>query len=296
MILGTKLIHDRLLDGEIFRKNTWREDSIMEASYALRIANDGMVVDGKVFQPGEKYPEPHIEIKPGRIAILSTIERLCMPHDLVGKLGVRLDFASKGITGLMGIQVDPYYGSNHEAERLFIKVANFGSESIRVVPGDEVFNIEFSVVRGASNPKKTPTWDRIMKSLAEQRQFDWTYVARVEDTFEARTRGLGRQLDQGVQGIRDNQQAVVLFGVFLVAVTLLAALVGVIVSVENAPSWLVSGGWIVLIVLCALSTAGILTFLIFAGVGFWMSTKKQYRPLNLGSSSTDSVLTEDRDE
>ena len=90
MILGTEKIQERLEDGEIFRRPSWDGRNIKEASYALRVAKDGMVVDGKVFSPGTAYPEPVIEIKPGHIAILSTEERLRMPSDLVGKLGVRL--------------------------------------------------------------------------------------------------------------------------------------------------------------------------------------------------------------
>ena len=103
MILGTQKIQERLDKGEIFRKGTWCKDCIKEASYALRVAKDGMVVNGKSYYPGNCYQESVIKIEPGRIAILSTVERLCMPADLVGKLGVRLDFASKGLTGLMGI-------------------------------------------------------------------------------------------------------------------------------------------------------------------------------------------------
>ena len=294
MILGTDQIRHRLRDGEIFRKGTWSDGSIKEASYALRVAKDGMIIDGNVFHPDHQYPEPHIEIKPGRIAILSTEERLCMPHDLVGKLGVRLDFASRGITGLMGIQVDPYYGSNHQDERLYIKVANFGNEPVRVFPGDAVFNIEFSVVRGASNPKKSPTWNRIMDSWSNQRQFDWTYVARVENVFESRTQGLENQLDRGVQGVRDNQQAVVLFGVFLVAITLLAALIGVILDVENVPNWLTNGGWIVLLVLCSIATIGILVFLIGAGLALLMSSRNHLRILNSRSASVSEQLLSDQ--
>ena len=97
MILGSDAIRERLSQGDIFRECTWEDDSIKEASYALRVAGDGMVVDGKPYKPGDKsYAEPLIEIRPGRIAILSTVERLCMPGDLVGKLGIRLDVCGKG--------------------------------------------------------------------------------------------------------------------------------------------------------------------------------------------------------
>ena len=97
-----------------------------------------------------------------------------MPADLVGHLGIRLDFAAKGITGLMGIQVDPYYGLDYEDERLYIKVANFGNEDVKICPGATVFNIEFSVVNNAEkpDPPKGKTWDRLVKELVRQENRD----------------------------------------------------------------------------------------------------------------------------
>ena len=56
------------------------------------------------------YTGSYIAIEPGEIAILSTKERLNMPENLVGKIGIRLDAALKGLVGLMGIQVDPCMG------------------------------------------------------------------------------------------------------------------------------------------------------------------------------------------
>ena len=95
MILGTNKIKERLEKGQIFRRPSWDCENVKEASYALRVAKDGMVVDGRVYKPGTNYPDAVIQIKPGHVAILSTEERLCMPPDLVGRLGVRLDFASR---------------------------------------------------------------------------------------------------------------------------------------------------------------------------------------------------------
>ena len=110
MILSGANIQARAERGEIFVPKTWDCSFIKEASYALRVASDGLVVDGEHYQPGRHIRGPYIEIKPGQIAILSTKERLCMPNDLVGKIGIRLQYALQGLTGLMGIQVDPGYG------------------------------------------------------------------------------------------------------------------------------------------------------------------------------------------
>ena len=82
---------------------------------------------------GSEYTGSYIAIEPGEIAILSTKERLNMPENLVGKIGIRLDAALKGLVGLMGIQVDPFmYGQDQEDERLYIRVANLGNETVPI--------------------------------------------------------------------------------------------------------------------------------------------------------------------
>lgn len=294
MILGTEKILERLEKGEIFHKGTWESECLKEASYALRVAPDGMVVGGNAYGPGKRYPHRVIKIEPGRIAILSTKERLCMPGDLVGKLGVRLDFASMGLTGLMGIQVDPYYGVDHEQERLYIKVANFGNKTVDIRPGNTVFNVEFSIVEKARKPSrpKQETWYRIRDALDDQGPSDWTYVARVQATLNQRADELqNNQQDMEVNlnqraddlqnnqqkelsGIRNNQQSVVMFGVFLVAVAILGTLIGVILNVENAPNWVTNWGWIILLALCGISVAALVSFVVVASIGFLKVTNR----------------------
>ena len=279
MILGSDAIRERLDNGEIFRRGTWAPKSIKEASYSLRVASDEMVVGGTIYEPGGNiYSMPFIEIGPGRIAILSTMERLFMPGDLVGKLGIRLDYASKGLTGLMGIQVDPFYGQNHPAERLYIKVANFGNESVRFLPGEAVFNIEFSKVTGAVNPNKPSTWERIKKSLADQEHSDWTYVTRVQSDMEDRAQKLEqdteKQVSRGIEGVRDNQQSVVMFGVFLVAITILGVMLAILLSVDNPPNWVAEWGWIVLFVFFFVSAAAIAGFVTVAAIVLWKTVRR----------------------
>lgn len=280
MILGSDKIRKRLEKKQIFRKNTWIGSSIKEASYALRVAKDGMVVAGKIYEPGGgNYPHPFIEIEPGSIAILSTVERLYMPGDLVGKLGIRLEYASKGLTGLMGMQVDPYYGQNHDNERLYIKVANFGNEPVRISPEAPVFNIEFSEVVGAENPGKPPTWNRIKDGLANQEHSDWTYMTKVnfdaqniESRVTREVASVRRGVTNDVDNIRQGQQSVVMFGVFLVSITILGVMLGLLFSVNNPPNWVTQWGWIFLMALFTIAVAAIVIFVLTAGWAFYKTT------------------------
>lgn len=277
MILGGKSIEERLSAGQIFRKGTWEKASIKEASYALRVANDGMVIGGDTYEPGKKYySEPFIEIEPGRIAILSTIERLYMPDDLVGKLGIRLEYASMGLTGLMGIQVDPGYGQNQPNERLFIKVANFGNETVKVLPGDAVFNIEFSKVENPITVDKPSTWERIIKSISHQtsKTKDWTYMTRVNFDAQGVESKVTQRVAIDVDSIRQGQQSVVMFGVFLVSITILGVMLGLLFSVDSAPNWVAKWGWIVLMVLFSVAALAIVAFVTIAGIAFCRATKK----------------------
>ena len=284
MILGTDEILSRLNKGEIFRKESWDWKCVKEASYALRVAGDGMIIGEDIIDPDDtSNSRSEITIHPGRIAVLSTEERLCMPSDLVGKLGVRLKFASKGLVGQMGIQVDPFYGQGENKEvRLYIKVANLGNNDVMIRRGDAVFNIEFSRVEGARLPseEKVDTWKRILKTVGDPNYQDWTYMTRINENLDTKadeinkvvaekTQELNDDLIRRLGWIRDNQQAVVMFGVFLVAITILTVMVGAILNVESAPSWVVGTGWIVLLVLCVIATGAIVGFLILIGILLW---------------------------
>ena len=245
MILGHNEIHNRLTKGEIFRKGTWDPGCVREASYVLRIAADGLLLDGKFHDPFSKEkrnwfkrlvkksgctgiqnltePRNYIQIDPGKIAILSTIEELNMPIDLVGKIGIRLQFAHLGLTGLMGIQVDPLFGRDKERERLYIRVANFGNDPIRLSEGDGVFTFELQQVIGhVKTEAKEASWPRIKRTLRGLDDASWSYVTRVENNLSAET-----------QSVKDYFQPLVMFGVFLVSVSILAAALTILLQTPD---------------------------------------------------------------
>jgi deoxycytidine triphosphate deaminase len=223
MILAQDEILRRLDDGDIFRKDSWCKTSLQEASYALRIANDGLLIDDEFHDPGEKYDGDYIKIESGKIAILSTMELLNMPADLLGKIGIRLKYAHQGLTGLMGIQVDPLYGRDKPAERLYIRVANFGNETIQLSPGDEVFTFELHEVTGTFPPKeRKSTWLRMKDDLRYQSNSSWSYVTQVEHGLSAQT-----------QNLKEFLQPLVMFGVFLVSATILGVTVAILLQTPD---------------------------------------------------------------
>ena len=262
MILGTEEIRRRLDNGEVFREGTWVEESIKEASYALRVAGDGMMLKGKRYRPEEDHVEGAIEIEPGEIAILSTLERLNIPGDLVGKVGIRFDYASQGLTGLMGIQVDPFFGRDTDKERLYIRVANLANDPISIPLAAEVFTLELHEVRGnvpESSRARIPMWHRIQEILAGQQKPSWSYVTRVQSDLSAEAKELDERLKSETKNIRDYLQPVVMFGIFLVAVTILGVAISTILNVRDvsdfeAPNWVTITGWIALVVTLSIAT------------------------------------------
>ena len=249
-------------NGEIFRKGTWTAESIKEASYALRIASDGMMLGGKRYRPEKDHLEGAIEIEPGKIAIVSTLERLDMPGDLVGKIGIRFDYASQGLTGLMGIQVDPFFGRDNDRERLYIRVANLANDPISIPLHAEVFTLELHEVSEKvpepSSPR-IPMWHRIQENLAGQQEPSWSYVTRVQSELSEKAAELDRRLEAETKNIRDYLQPVVMFGIFLVSVTILGVSLTVILSVRDIPTatiprWVTSWGWVLLLSTLSIAT------------------------------------------
>ena len=264
MILGHNEIHNRMAKGEVFKKGTWVTRCTKEASYALRVAPDGLILEGEPYEPNEKYVEGDIVIEPGKIAILSTVERLNMPGDLVGKIGIRHKFASQGLIGLMGIQVDPYYGQNQDDERLYIRVANIGNHDICIPVCDEVFTFELHSLSRCVTPRpqpRIPMWLRLHETLAQRTFSVDSNITQVNTDLMEVSKGLRSD----IRGVRDYLQPLVMFGIFLIAVTILGVALMVIVTgsdmpEKDVPMWVRSWGWKVL--LWTISFAAVATGLV----------------------------------
>ena len=281
MILRGEAILERLKGGQIFKQGTWDEGLIKEASYALRVASDGLMLGGKPFLPEKDFLEGDIKIDPGEIAILSTIERLDMPGDLVGKIGIRFDYASQGLTGLMAIQVDPFYGWGHTNERLYIRVANLGNETISIPLRADVFTFELHNLDGRVPEPTTPRlgmWHRLQDILANQDHASWSNVTKVQ--FDVGS--LNTRFESATKEVRDYLQPLVMFGIFLIAVTILGVALTVIVTGSDTPetyvpTWVRDWGWKVLLgtLSFAASVTGVIGLIIVGGLALRTFSKGQ---------------------
>lgn len=274
MILSGDAIRQRLTDGEVFKEGTCDQGAVKEASYVLRVAGNGLMLGGKRFLPEGKCIEGDIKIEPGEIAILSTVEHLNMPGDLVGKIGVRFDYASQGLVGLMGIQVDPFYGWGHPHERLYIRVANLGNETISIPVGAGVFTFELHTVEGNVPEPMEPRlgmWHRLHNILANQANASWSNVTKVQVDVDT----LHNRVKSATKDVRDYLQPLVMFGIFLIAVTILGVALTVIVTGSDLPErevplWVRDWGWKVLLgtLSFAASVTGLIGLIIVLGLGW----------------------------
>ena len=272
-------LEDKGTPPEIFKPDTWVPSGLKEASYALRVANDQLMIDGTFYELGNPFPRTYIEISPGRIAVLSTVEELLMPNNLVGKIGIRLEYALKGLTGLMGIQVDPCYGQERSGERLYIRVANLGNEPIKILPCAPVFTFELHQLTEAVDCSKWPkdsTWEVLKRGLKDQDDASWSYATRINEVADERGREHQRSFEIEIGRIRDYIQPVVMFGIFLIAITILSVSVTAILNLRDAPpaitvpAWVKDWGWIVLLATLSGATG---TTAAVAGLTCWQLVK-----------------------
>lgn len=189
-----------------------------------------------------------------------------MPNDLVGHQGIRINWAFRGLTGLMGIQVDPLYGAQYEDERLYLRFVNLGNQDIYIQPGDAVFNIEFARIEGGHAPNPRPwMWKRVLELVQAQEHADWSYATRIEVDLKSEAANIQSDLKSQVDSVRRGPESVVMFGVFLVAATLLGVMLSLLLTFKDTPSasvpdWVTGWGWVLMLIfigIASLATGGI---------------------------------------
>src|SRR3954468_23857384 len=101
-VLAKSEIQKYLDQGLIFMDGSWDEKCLRSAAYNLRVAPDYLIgPDGKRFWPDEPngrcLKTSPFALKPGQVAFVSSVERLCMPFDVAGNIAQKFGVTRRGI-------------------------------------------------------------------------------------------------------------------------------------------------------------------------------------------------------
>ena len=217
-LLNKEQILKRLERGGIFLRPTWNSDYLRSTGYDLRLDSRLRALNDEIFEGGREYGE-NLQLAPGDSACVVSYERFVMPWDLAANLGTKFRCARLGLSVVTGLLVDPGYGQradgaqSEEGFPLHFFVINIGSGDIAIrlgQDGDEVLSIQFL---------KTA-------ELAEKK-----FVSPPKDVTPGSAVGVFkgmRELDRKVskinteiEGLRSATEYIVVFGVFLLAVSLI---------------------------------------------------------------------------
>jgi dCTP deaminase len=122
-----------LVDGEIKKAvnngeigiSDFSEQCLQPASYDLRVGEEGFTLSaGRVISIQN---EGVLEIQPGDFALVLTHEKLRLPTNTVGRLGLRSVYARMGLLATVGPQVDPGFEG-----KVVIGIVNFSSQTIKL--------------------------------------------------------------------------------------------------------------------------------------------------------------------
>ena len=80
-------------------------------------------------------------VQPGQMVAVISEERLKVPLSICGKIGIRSEFARKGVNAFGGLQIDPGYRG-----KLRLSLLNVGPEPIKLTLGDPFFTVEFQTL------------------------------------------------------------------------------------------------------------------------------------------------------
>lgn len=221
-------------------------------------------------------------LAPGDSALISTIERCSFDFSISGTIGPKFRWSAKGLLVLHGAAVHPGYGREKSREtgewlpkhdeRLYFIVANVGPDNITMRRGDAIAYMQIFEVEPADlkEPVQNVGYERlrdrlfrpehdmadgglayfrIVKDLQQEVRSNNAEFQREWDKFRRETESDMKDMQRrvttaqtAVDRANNASNMVVVFGVFLVAVTALGFALSALVSlIERLPPQLGAG-------------------------------------------------------
>jgi dCTP deaminase len=153
MFLASDLIRSRCVTDGLIK--SYAPENVKQASYDLRLGPASYVVgDGAPIHLTEN--QRYVTIAPGQFALLTTLEELAIPSDLLAFITLRNTFKMQGLINVSGFHVDPSYEG-----KLVFGVNNIGPSDICLRLGEPTFTIFFCRVDGTINGARPPFRDEL---------------------------------------------------------------------------------------------------------------------------------------
>jgi deoxycytidine triphosphate deaminase len=223
--------------GGLFLGGTWEEKRLRGAAYDLRVSGTYLITpDGTRYWPDSSGPKEHpgpFKLYPRDVAFVSSVECLSMPHDLAGNIATRFRRALEGILVMGGMLIDPGY-----LGRLHFQLVNIGDEPFTIVPGKtSVAAVQFLPIRGAvEDLNRVPDSQDLLDELFyEGAKKPLPQLAFFSDVGVLATdlSAVKHQVDNQrikLDSTKRSTDQLLVFGVFLMSITLFALAIGVIVD------------------------------------------------------------------
>jgi deoxycytidine triphosphate deaminase len=200
---------------EIFPGGTFDEGCLRAAAYDLRVqlASDET--------PTGIMRDDTLILNKGQRAVLETYDRMAIPWNVAGNIGVKYKLGIMGLFVSPGLFVDPGFGRSRGAlsqsgDRLRFLVTNVGDDPLAIrlgKEGDAVLAIQFLAVE--ESDVKSPI--RGVHPSPQGFAF-FEDLTKLENRYAA------------VERTAEGTEKIVVFGVFLIALTIFSVVVGVILE------------------------------------------------------------------
>jgi dCTP deaminase len=139
-----------LTDGEILRLvgdhrliEPFEKGSLQLASYDMRL---GPQCSTEGLHRTLKEDDPSYRLEPGQFILLTSLERLRLPKDVVARAGLISRWAQRGLISLFSPQIDPGFEG-----LIVVPLFNAGNGPVTLNLGETIFTVEFVRTTGVAS-------------------------------------------------------------------------------------------------------------------------------------------------